>query len=121
MSLRAANAPEIVTVPTTISHAPRKIATASKPGLGHTMIAMPAAIDSSPLMTFPRLTRASMPEVRDIMTPSTMNSAPMKVARLRTSQSMLKMSTPATIRSTPLRSSFHQLLATRSAASRVSL
>jgi hypothetical protein len=36
-------------VPTTFSHAPRKIATASRPGLGQAMIAMPAAIDSSPL------------------------------------------------------------------------
>src|SRR4051794_38223878 len=46
---RAANAPAMVTVPMTISHAPRKMATASSPGLGRTMIATPAPIDNRPV------------------------------------------------------------------------
>ncbi len=54
------------------------------------------------------------------VTPSTMNSTPMKLARLRIDQLMLKISTPATISARPLTSSLHQLSATRWAASRVS-
>ena len=49
-----------------------------------------------------------------------MNSAPMNVARLRTLQSMLKISTPAMTRTMPLNSSVVQLRASRSAASCVS-
>ena len=44
----------------------------------------------------------------------------MKIDRLRTDQSMLKMSTPATISIKPSSSSSHQLRAMRSATSRVS-
>ena len=120
-NLRAASDPEIVIVPTTINHAPRKIATATTPGPGHAMIAIPTAIESRPATTLARLTRASKPAVSDRITPSTMNSAPRKAARLLTVQSMLKMSTPATISAAPLSSSLHQLLAMLAAAWRVSL
>jgi hypothetical protein len=118
---RAANAPEMVIVPVTISHAPSTIATATRPGPGQAMMRIPAAIDSSPVTTFARRTRASTPEVSASATPWTMNSTPMNVARLRTVQSMPKMRTPATMSSAPLSSSSHQLLATCCAASRVSL
>jgi hypothetical protein len=91
------------------------------PGPGHTMIAMPAAIESSPLRALAGLTRASMPDVSIAEKPSKMNSAPMNVARLLTLQSMLKISTPATIRTAPFRSSRHQLRASVSATLRVSL
>jgi hypothetical protein len=57
-----------------------------------------------------------MPEVRVIETPSKMRSAPMNVARLRVLQSIVKMSTPATNRSRPFRSSIQLLRATRSSA-----
>ena len=117
---RAAKAPAMVMAPMTISQAPRKIATASRPGLGHTMIATPAAIESSPVRTLARRTRASMPRVSASATPSKMNSAPMKVARLRIDHSMLKIRTPATMSANPLNSSIDQLRATRSAAWRVS-
>ena len=60
---RAANAPEIVSVPMTISHEPRKMASVTRPGSGQTMMAIPAAIDSSPVMTLVCRTRASTPEV----------------------------------------------------------
>ena len=99
--------------------APRKIARATIPGAGQTTIAMPAAIDSSPVATLIRRTRLSIPEVSAVVTPSMMNKAPVKVARLTTLQLMLKMSTPATISSSPLTSSRHQFEATRSAASRL--
>ena len=107
-------------VPTTISQAPRKIATATIPGPGHTMIATPTAIDSNPVTTLARRERASMPKVRAIEIPSKMNSAPMKVARLRTLQSIVKMRNPATISSRPLISRSGQFWATRSAPSRES-
>src|SRR3954454_20153516 len=52
--------------------------------------------------------------------PSKMNSAPMKVERLLTLQSMLKISTPAMISTKPLSSSVVQLGETCSAGSRAS-
>ena len=63
-TLRAAKAPEIVMVPITISHDPRKIATATIPGAGQMMIATPTAIERSPVMTLARRTRSSIPEVQ---------------------------------------------------------
>ena len=118
---RAANAPEIAIVPTTMSHAPRKMATASTPGSGHTTIATPAAIESRPVITFTRRTRASIPVVSAVAMPWTMNSAPMNVARSRIVQSMLKIRTPATMSTAPFSSSSHQLRAICCAASRVSV
>jgi hypothetical protein len=111
----------MVIVPTTISHAPRKIPSAVSPGPGHAMITAPAAIESSPVITLVRRAAPSIPEIRAVDAPSRMNSTPMNVARLRTDQSMLKISTPATISSRPLRSSTHQLLAIDFATSRVIL
>src|SRR6476469_9821700 len=52
--------------------------------------------------------------------PSKMNSAPMKVDRLLTLQSMLKIRTPATTSTMPFNSRVVQLRASPSAASRVS-
>jgi hypothetical protein len=85
------------------------------------MITTSAAADNSPVMTLLRETLASMPEVSAYATPCTMKTTPRNVDRLRTLQSMLKISTPATISWRPFSSSFVQLLAIRSAASRESL
>ena len=84
------------------------MATATMPGWGQAMIAMPVAIESSPETTLARRTRASMPEMSARETPSKMNRAPMKVASELTVQSMLKTSTPARISARPLRSRTHQ-------------
>jgi len=118
---RAANAPVMVIVPITTSHAPRMIATASRPGDGQTMITTPAAMDSRPVTTFARRTRRSMPVVSASIAPWKMKSAPMNVARLLIVQSMLKIRKPATTRSAPLRRSTHQFRAISLAAWRVSL
>jgi hypothetical protein len=61
MTRRAANAPVMVMPPATMSQAPRTIATATRPGPGHTMMAIPVATESRPVMTLACLTRASMP------------------------------------------------------------
>jgi glyoxylase-like metal-dependent hydrolase (beta-lactamase superfamily II) len=84
-----------------VSHAPKRIATASTPGPGHAMITIPVAIDSRPVTTLARRTRASMPVVRASTTPWKMNSAPMNVASSRIVQSMLKTRIPATTSSAP--------------------
>jgi hypothetical protein len=54
------------------------------------MIATPAAIESRPVRTLAWRTRLSMPVVSAMPSPSRMKRAPMKVARLRTLQSMLR-------------------------------
>jgi Transposase, Mutator family len=59
----AAETFEMVSVPTTISHAPRKTATATSPGAGHATIATPGAIDNNPVSTLAPRTRSSMPDV----------------------------------------------------------
>lgn len=64
MTRRAANAPVTVMPPATMSQAPRTIATATRPGAGQTMMRMPVAIGSRPVMTLACRTRASMPVVR---------------------------------------------------------
>ena len=117
-TLRAANAPEMLIVPSTISHEPRKIPSTIRLGDGQTMIATPAAAERTPVTRL--ATRLSMPTVRIAQTPSKMNSAPRNVERLRTLQSMLKISTPAMTRTMPLSSSVVQLRASPSAASCVS-
>ncbi len=55
---------QMVIVPITISQEPRKIATATIPGAGQMMIAMPAATERRPVMTLARRTRSSSPEVQ---------------------------------------------------------
>src|SRR3954469_6612549 len=117
-TLRAANAPEMLIVPSTISHEPRKIPSTVRLGDGQAMIAIPAATERPPVTRLAM--RWSMPTVRIAQTPSKMNSAPMNVERLPTLQSMLKISTPAMTRAMPLTSSVVQLRASRSAASCVS-
>jgi hypothetical protein len=80
-------APEMARLPKTISHEPRKMATATMPGDGQAMIAMPVATDSRPLNTLVRLMRESMPRVSAVAMPCAMNSAPRNVASDRTVQS----------------------------------
>jgi len=108
----------MVIVPSTISHEPTKIPSTVRLGDGQAMIATPAAAERTPVRRLAG--RLSMPTVRIAQRPSKMNSAPMNVARLRMLQSMLKISTPATIRTMPPVSSVVQLRARRSAASCVS-
>ena len=72
------------------------------------MMATPAAIEASPATTLVRRVVRSRPSLSAPATPSRMNNAPMNADRLSRSQSMLKMSTPATINARPLSSANHQ-------------
>jgi hypothetical protein len=79
-TLRAANAPEMLIVPITISHEPRKMPSTVRLGDGQAMVTMPAATESNPVTTL--AARLSMPVVSITAKPSKMNRAPMKAARL---------------------------------------